>query len=121
MSHQILGFSFNLTPNSVSRASTQINSAVAFAKALYSASVLDLETVACFLALQETKFGPTNIAKPPVERLSSRQPAQSASVKALRKVNDDLLKVIPSCKVSCTYLRIRFAAVQCSVVGACKN
>jgi hypothetical protein len=48
--------------------------------------VLDLDTVACFLALQETKFGPMNIAKPPVERLSSRQPAQYASEKALKNV-----------------------------------
>jgi hypothetical protein len=40
------------------------NSVVAFARDLYSTSVLDLDTVAYFLALQETKFGPTNIAKP---------------------------------------------------------
>ena len=51
-------------------------SAVAFANALYSAYVLDLETVACFLALQDIKFGPKKTAKPPVER---RQPAQSES------------------------------------------
>jgi hypothetical protein len=51
---------------SPSRASTHISSAVAFARDLYSASVLDLDTVAYFLALQETKFGPTNIAKNPV-------------------------------------------------------
>jgi hypothetical protein len=91
---------------------------VALARALYSASVLDLDTVACFLALHETKFDPTNIANPPVERLSSRQPAQSASEKALRKVEEDCVKVIPSFRVSLTYQRIRFAAVQCPVIGA---
>jgi hypothetical protein len=53
---------------------------------LYLAYVLDLETVAYFLALQEIKFGPINIAKPPVERLSSKHPAQSASEKALKSV-----------------------------------
>jgi hypothetical protein len=62
---------------------------------LYSASILDRNIVSCFLALQETKFGSINIAKPPAERLSSRHPAQSASVKALKKVDEDFVKVIP--------------------------
>jgi len=48
---------------------------VAFAKALYSASVLDLETVACFLALHEIRLDPKNTAKPPVDLLSSGHPA----------------------------------------------
>jgi hypothetical protein len=70
-------------------ASTHINSVVAFAKALYSASVLDLETVACFLALHETKFRPRNIANHPVDILSSKQPTQSASENALSKLEED--------------------------------
>jgi hypothetical protein len=66
--------------------------------------------MAYFLAL-ETRFGPTNIAKPHVERLSSRQPAQSASEKALKNVDEDFVKVIPSFNVSFTYMRICFAVV----------
>jgi hypothetical protein len=50
---------------------THISSAVVLATALYSASVLDRDTVACFLALQEIRFGPKNTAKPPVDFLSS--------------------------------------------------
>jgi hypothetical protein len=61
--------------------------------------VLDLETVGCFLALQEIKFGPKKIAKPPVDLLSSRHPAQSASEKALSKREEDLLKVSPTFNV----------------------
>jgi hypothetical protein len=47
--------------------SSHINSAEALARALYSSSLLDLDTVACFLALHETKFGPNNIAKSHVD------------------------------------------------------
>lgn len=35
--------------------------AVPFAKAMYSASVLDFETVGCFLALHDIKFGSKKI------------------------------------------------------------
>ena len=91
---------------------TQIISAVAFAKALYSASVLDLDTVACFFAHHDIKFGPKNTAKPPVDRLSSKHPAQSESENALTSVDEDLLKVRPRLTVSFTYLTMRLAAVQ---------
>ena len=77
--------------------------------------------MACFLAHHEIKLGPKNMANPPVERLSSRQPAQSESEKALTRVEDDLLKLRPMLKVCLTYLTMRFAAVQCTVVGACRN
>jgi len=87
-------------------------SAVAFANALYYASVLDLDTIACFLAFQETRFDPRNIAKPPVDRLSSRLPAQSASLKPLT-MRDVVLPILsPSFVVCFTYLKILLTAVQ---------
>ena len=101
-----------LIPSSFKIDCTHMISAVAFANALYSASVLDLETVACFLALQDIKLGPKNTAKPPVERLSSKHPAQSESEKALISVEDDLLKFRPMLNVFFTYLTMRFAVVK---------
>ena len=91
---------------------------MAFAKALYSTFVLDLETVACFRAHHDIKLGPKQIEKPPVEHLSSRQPAQSESEKALTSVEDDLLKLRPILNVFLTYLTIRLAAVKWTVVGS---
>jgi hypothetical protein len=66
-------------------------SIVASASALYSASILDLDTVAYFRALQETRLGPNKTAKPPVEHRSSKHPAQFASEKALMSKEEDLL------------------------------
>ena len=60
-------------------------SIVVTAKALYSASVLDRETVDCFRALQEIRLGPRKIQKPPVDFQSSWQLAQSASEYAWRE------------------------------------
>ena len=49
----------------------QITSIAADVIALYSILVLDLDTIAYFLALQETKFEPTNTTKPFVDLLPS--------------------------------------------------
>jgi hypothetical protein len=65
-------------------------SVVAFVIALYSASILDLEIVGCFRALQETRLEPKNTANSPVDLLSSRHPAQSASEKPLTRRELDL-------------------------------
>jgi hypothetical protein len=61
------------------------------ARALYSASILDLETVACFLALYEIKLDPKNTADPGVDLLSFGHPAQSALKNALIILKVDLL------------------------------
>jgi len=47
---------------------------------LYSASALDLATTPYFLLRHITRFPPTNVKYSIVERLSSIEPAQSASV-----------------------------------------
>jgi hypothetical protein len=74
--------------------------------------MLDLETVACFLALHEIKFDPKNTSNPPVDLLSSGQPAQLASENALTAVDLDLLNRNPSDIVPRIYLKIRFTAAQ---------
>jgi hypothetical protein len=55
--------------------------------ALYSASVLDLETMCCLFADHEMRLDPKNTTKPPVGFLSSEQPAQLVSKKALTRVD----------------------------------
>ena len=74
--------------------------------------MLDLDTVGCFRALQEIRLDPKNVANPPVDRLSSISPAQSASEKALKRVElvFAILKPIPL--VNCIYLKILFTDVQ---------
>ena len=91
---------------------THIISVVALSNALYSALVLDHDTIACFFAHHEIRLGPQNTAKPPVDLLSSKQPAQSESENALTRVEDDLVKVRPTLRVCLTYLSIRLVAVQ---------
>ena len=121
LSHQSRALAGCGIPNSVRSFCTHNISTVAFAKALYYASVEDLETVGCFLAVQEIKLSPRNTAKPPVDLLSSTQPAQSALENALTSVDLDLRILSPRFTVPRTYLRILFMVLQCTVVGVCKN
>jgi hypothetical protein len=64
---------------------------VALAIALYSALVLDHETVGCFFADYEIRLGPKKIANPPVDFLSSGQSALSTSENVSTSVDDDFL------------------------------
>jgi hypothetical protein len=90
---------------------------VAFANALCTDSVLDLETVVCFLALHETKLDPKYIAYPPVDLLSSKQPAQSASEYPLTNIELDLHILTPILVQPLRYLKICFTTIRCKVVG----
>jgi hypothetical protein len=90
----------------------------ALARALYSASVLEQDTVACFLVHHEIRLQPRNTAKPPVEQRSSTQPVQSAYENALTIIELERLMFSPSSSVACLYRSILLTALQCKVVGA---
>lgn len=89
LSHHKTKVSLTRIPSSASKDSNHIISAVALAMDLYSALVLDLETVACFLALHDARLESKNIANPSVDLLSSILPAQSASEKPLTRLDND--------------------------------
>jgi hypothetical protein len=87
-------------------------SVVASTIALYSTSMLDLDTIFCFLAHHDIKFGPKNIANPPVDFRSSMHPAQSASEKALTIIDGERRIIKAEFMVYFRNQRIRFTAVQ---------
>ena len=90
---------------------------MAFAMALYSAYVLDRDTVAWFGALQDMRLLSRKTAKPSVEQRSSRHPAQSASEKTLTNIDFDRPIFKPKHMAPLTYPMILFTAAQCTVVG----
>jgi hypothetical protein len=75
LSHHKTGGMERLTPSSLNNIRIQNNSVVVMERERYSASVLDLETTACFLALQDIRQSPKNTANPVVDRRSSGHPA----------------------------------------------
>jgi hypothetical protein len=62
-------------------------------------------------ALHDNKLFPRYMAKPPVERLSSRHLTQSATKKALILNELSLLNLRPKVIVPCTYLNILLTAI----------
>ena len=59
------------------------------AKALYSNSELDLETVVCFLDFHEMREEPKNTQNPETDRLVVGQLAQSESAKPASLTGDE--------------------------------
>lgn len=82
LSHQIVGF-LGLSIWS-SRSSDWIHksSVAVLATDLYSTSILERETVGCFLEHHDTGFGPIKMQQSVVDLRSSWSEAQSASLKA---------------------------------------
>ena len=69
--------------------------AIKLARLLYSASILDLDTVCCFFDYQVTKFEPKYTQNPEVELRLSGSKAQSTSQNATRSRVRDFLKYNP--------------------------
>ena len=90
------------------------------ARALYSASKDDLDTVVCFLDDQEIGLDPKKTIKPAVDFLSQGSLAQSAAIKAERLKGPGERK-IPWWRVPLTYLKTLCAASKWIVVGWCRN
>ena len=67
--------------SSLNKVHSQASSTAVEAKARYSASVEELETVDCFLEDQEIGFEPRKTSIPVVDFLSMGSPTQSASEK----------------------------------------
>jgi hypothetical protein len=95
LSHHRFAFGGLGVFNSYNNAWIHIISAVAFANALYSDSVLDHDTVAYFPVLHDTRFEVRYTAKPHVDRRSSKLPSQSASEYGLASKELDLHILIP--------------------------
>jgi len=79
LSHHIKGGVERKIPKSLRSIRIQYNSAAVEAKALYSASVDDLETVDCFLADHVMGQFPKNTTMLEMDLRSTGSPAQSAS------------------------------------------
>jgi hypothetical protein len=79
LSHHRVGGVGRKTPSSWSRDWSHISLAAVVARVRYSDLVLDQATVRCLREDHEMRLGPRKTQNPPVDFLSSGQPAQSAS------------------------------------------
>lgn len=75
----------------------------------------------CLQALEEIMLLPKNTTNPPVDLLSSGQPAQSTSEKAFTRVELERTNFNHREEVYLRYLRIILTDVLCRLVGVCKN
>jgi hypothetical protein len=87
------------------------------AAATYSASVVDWATVDCLREDQDTKEEPKNWQVPEVDFLSNRHPAKSMSEKPWSAREEDAEYQRPKSGVWRKYLKIRFTACRCEVLG----
>ena len=120
LSHQRTGMWGRKSLRSLKGVQSHANSTAVEAKAQYSASVEDHETVDCFLEDQEIGLEPRKITMPVVDFLSVGSLAQSTSEKA-EKVRGPGAKWMPKCKVPLTYQRTRLAASKWDEVGVFIN
>jgi hypothetical protein len=83
----------------------------------YSASVVDWATLDCLREDRDTKEEPKNWQVPEVDSLSNRHPAKSASEKPWSAKEEDAEYQRPKSGVWRKYLKIRFTACRCEVLG----
>jgi hypothetical protein len=83
----------------------------------YSASVVDWATLDYLREDQDTKEGPKTWQVAEVDFLSNRHPAKSAYEKPWNAKEEDVEYQRPKSGVWCKYLKIRFTACQCEVLG----
>lgn len=85
--------------------------------ALYFTSAVERATMDCFLVFHEIGEVPNNIQYPDVDFLVLGKLTQSLSQHAVSWAADEEAKRIPCAEFLSKYLKIRFAAYICTVVG----
>jgi hypothetical protein len=92
LSHNKWGDSLTGNASSLKRVDNHIVSEAALASARYSASVVDLATVCCFLELQEMGLDPKKLIYAEVDVRSSTFPAESAPRNGVRSQKIDVCR-----------------------------
>lgn len=90
---------------SFSKCYNQKSSLVVAAKALYSTSANDQETIVCFLAFQEIKEPARKMQKAVIDLLESLHDSQSASKKAVSHNEEEEERKMPCPGVDLRYRR----------------